>query len=76
MGRRASKKGSDSFGTLSHSWARSAFRQRRLARRYQHWTEHEPEEDYARRASFGVAVAIGLFLLLIVLVVVGLVVAR
>jgi hypothetical protein len=52
------------------------FRQRRLARRYQHWTEHEPEDDFARRAGLGVAVAIGLFLLLAALVVVGLVVAR
>jgi hypothetical protein len=48
-------------------------RQRRLGRRYQRWTEVEPEDDYARWAGLGTAVAIGLFVLVIVLVVVGLV---
>ncbi len=51
-------------------------KQRRLARRYQRWTEVEPEDDYVRWAGIGVVTALGLFLLLIVLVVVGLVIAR
>jgi hypothetical protein len=51
-------------------------RQRRLGRRYQRWTEIEPEDDYARWAGVGSAVAVGLFLLVILLVVVGLVFAR
>ena len=51
-------------------------RQRRLGRRYQRWTEVEPEEDYARWAGIGTAVAVGLFSLVILLVVVGLVLAR
>jgi ElaB/YqjD/DUF883 family membrane-anchored ribosome-binding protein len=51
-------------------------KQRRLARRYQRWTEVEAEDDYVRWAGIGVVTALGLFLLLIVLVVVGLVIAR
>jgi hypothetical protein len=56
-------------------WLES-MRQRRLGRRYQRWTEVEPEDDYARWARLGVAVAGGLFLLVAALVVVGLVFAR
>jgi hypothetical protein len=56
-------------------WVES-FRQRRLGRRYQRWTEVEPEDDYARWAGLGTAAAVGLFLLVGVLVVVGLVLAR
>jgi hypothetical protein len=51
-------------------------KQRRLARRYRRWTEVEPEDDYVRWAGIGVVAALGLFLLLIVLVVVGLVIAH
>jgi hypothetical protein len=51
-------------------------RQRRLGRRYQRWTEVEPEDDYARWAGIGTAVAIALFLLVGALIVVGLVFAR
>ena len=51
-------------------------RQRRLGRRYQRWTESEPDEDYARWAGLGTAFAVGLFLLVAGLVVVGLVFAR
>jgi hypothetical protein len=51
-------------------------RQRRLGRRYQRWTEVEPEEEYARWAGLGAAVAFTLFVLVIALVVVGLVFAR
>jgi hypothetical protein len=51
-------------------------RQRRLGRRYQRWTEVEPEDEYARWAGLGAAVAITLFVLVIALVVVGLVFAR
>jgi hypothetical protein len=56
-------------------WVES-FRQRRLGRRYQRWTEVEPEDDYARWAGLGTAAAVALFLLVGVLVVVGLVLAR
>jgi hypothetical protein len=52
------------------------FKQRRLGRRYQRWTEVEPEEDYARWAGLGTSVAFGLFMLVVGLVVVGLVLAR
>jgi hypothetical protein len=51
-------------------------RQRRLGRRYQRWTEVEPEEDYARWAGLGSAAAVALFVLVAALVVVGLVLAR
>jgi hypothetical protein len=51
-------------------------RQRRLGRGYQRWTEVEPEEDYARWVGLGTAVAVGLFLFVAALVVVGLVLAR
>ena len=51
-------------------------KQRRLARRWQHWSEVDPLDDYARRAGFGVALAFVFFLLLATLLVVGLVVAR
>jgi hypothetical protein len=52
------------------------YRQRRLGRRYQRWTEVEPEEDYARWAGLVAAVAVTLFVLVVALVVVGLVLAR
>jgi hypothetical protein len=52
------------------------FKQRRLGRRYQHWTEVEPEDDYARRAGLGAALAAALFVLVIAVVVVGFVIAR
>ena len=55
---------------------RTAIKQRRLGRRYQRWTEVEPEDDYARWAGLGTAVAVALFVLVIALVVVGLVFAR
>jgi hypothetical protein len=51
-------------------------RQRRLGRRYQRWTEVEPDEEYARWAGLGTAVAVALFLLVAALVVVGLLLAR
>jgi hypothetical protein len=57
------------------SWLEQ-IRQRRLGRRYQRWTEVEPEDDYGRWAGVGAVVAVALFLLVIVLVVVGLVLAR
>jgi hypothetical protein len=49
---------------------------RRRARRWQRWTEIEPEEDYLRRAGIGTAIAVVFFVLLIALIVVGLVLAR
>jgi hypothetical protein len=51
-------------------------RERLGARRWQRWTEVEPEDDYARRAGWGIGAALGLFVLVIVLVIVGLVLAR
>ena len=51
-------------------------KQRRLGRRWQHWSEVDPMDDYGRRARIGVALAFAFFLLLAALVVVGLVVAR
>jgi hypothetical protein len=52
------------------------FRERRRARRWQRWTEVEPLDDYARRVGLGAALAGVLFVGVIVLVIVGLVVAR
>jgi hypothetical protein len=49
---------------------------RRRARRWQRWTEIEPEEDYMRRAGIGTAIAGAFFVLLIAVIVVGLVFAR
>jgi hypothetical protein len=51
-------------------------RQRRLGRRYQRWTEVEPEDEYARRAGIAAALAVTLFVGVAALVVVGLVFAR
>jgi hypothetical protein len=51
-------------------------KERRLARRWQHWTEVEPIDDYGRRAGIVTAFAFLLFALIVALVVVGLVVAR
>jgi hypothetical protein len=48
-------------------------KQRRLGRRWQRWSEVDPLDDYARRAGIGIAVAFGLFLLLLALVVLALV---
>jgi hypothetical protein len=51
-------------------------RNRRRARRWQHWTETEPEADYARRAGIGAAIG-GLFMFgVFVMIVVGLVFLR
>jgi hypothetical protein len=49
---------------------------RRRARRWQRWTEIEPEEDYLQRAGIGTAIAVVFFVLVIALIVVGLVLAR
>ena len=49
---------------------------RRRARRWQRWTEIEPEEDYVRRAGIGTAIVSAFFVLLIAVIVVGLVFAR
>jgi len=72
------RKGSSLLGTLSHPLARSAheLKQRRLARRWQHWSEVDPLDDYERRARIGVAFAFVFFLILVCLFVVGLVVSR
>jgi hypothetical protein len=49
---------------------------RRRARRWQRWTEVDPEEDYARRTGIGTAIAGAFFVLVIAVIVVGLVFAR
>jgi hypothetical protein len=49
---------------------------RRRARRWQRWTEIEPEEDYVRRAGIGTAIAFAFFVLVIAVIVIGLVLAR
>ena len=49
---------------------------RRRARRWQRWTEIEPEEDYVRRAGIGTAIAVAFFVLVIAVIVIGLVLAR
>jgi hypothetical protein len=49
---------------------------RRRARRWQRWTEVEPEEDYVRRAGIGTAIWGVFFVLVIGVIVVGLVLAR
>jgi hypothetical protein len=49
---------------------------RRRARRWQRWTEVDAQEDYARRASIGTAIAGGFFVLVVAVIIVGLVLAR
>jgi hypothetical protein len=48
---------------------------RRRARRWQHWTEVPPEDDFARRAGIVTAIFVTLMLLVLVLIVVGVVLA-
>jgi hypothetical protein len=49
---------------------------RRRARRWQRWSEVEPEEDYARWAGIGAAIAGMLLFGVFVMIVVGLVFLR
>jgi hypothetical protein len=58
---------------LSHKLGQ--VRNRRRARRWQHWTEVAPEDDFARRAGILTAIAVAFMLVLFVLIVVGLVLA-
>jgi hypothetical protein len=51
------------------------YRRRRQARRWQRWTEVEPEDDFVRRAGILTGIAIVFMLGLFVLIVVGLVLA-
>jgi hypothetical protein len=51
------------------------YRRRREAKRWQRWTEVEPEEDFARRAGIFTMIFVVFMLLVVVLVVVGLVLA-
>jgi len=48
-------------------------KQRRRGRRWQHWSEVDPLDDYARRAGIGVAVIFAVFLIIVALFVVALV---
>jgi hypothetical protein len=49
---------------------------RRRARRWQRWTEVEPEDDYLRRAGIGAAIAGAFFVLVIAVIVIGLALSR
>jgi hypothetical protein len=51
-------------------------RNRRRARRWQRWSEVEPEDDYLRWARVGAAVATAFFVLLFGMLVIGLVFLR
>jgi hypothetical protein len=51
------------------------YRRRRQARRWQRWSEVEPEDDFVRRAGVVTTIFIVLMLLLLVLIVVGVVLA-
>jgi hypothetical protein len=51
------------------------YRRRRQARRWQRWTEVEPEDDFLRRAGVITSIFIVLMLVLFVLIVVGVVLA-
>jgi len=54
----------------------ASLKQRRDARRWQRWSEVDPDDDYARRAGIGAALAVAFFIVVIALVVIGFVVAR
>ena len=47
----------------------SGLKQRRDARRWQRWSEVDPEDDYLRWARFGAFVVVGLGLLVVAVVV-------
>ena len=51
------------------------YRRRRQARRWQRWTEVEPEDDFLRRAGIITSIFIVLMLVLFVLIIVGVVLA-
>ena len=51
------------------------YRRRRAAKRWQRWTEVEPQEDFARRAGIFTLIFVIFMLLLLVLIVVGIVLA-
>ena len=51
------------------------YRRRRQARRWQRWTEVEPEDDFLRRAGIITSIFIVLMLGLFVLIIVGVVLA-
>ena len=50
-----------------------SLKQRRDARRWQRWSEIDPMDDLAHRSRIGVAVALGLFVLLVAALVLALV---
>ena len=51
-------------------------RRRRDARRWQRWSENDPLDELGHRAGVVAKVAVGLFVAVIVLVVIGFLVAR
>jgi hypothetical protein len=53
----------------------SDYRRRREAKRWQRWTEVEPEEDFARRAGIFTMIFVVFMVLVLVLIVVGVVLA-
>jgi hypothetical protein len=54
----------------------STVRNRLRARRWQRWSEVEPEEDWERRSTIGTVVFVLFFVLLIGVIVIGLLAAR
>jgi hypothetical protein len=54
----------------------STVRNRLRARRWQRWSEVEPDEDWQRRSTIGTIVFVIFFALLIGVIVVGLLAAR
>jgi hypothetical protein len=54
----------------------STVRNKLHARRWQRWSEVEPEEDWERRSIIGTVVFIIFFVLLIGVIVIGLLAAR
>ena len=54
----------------------STVRNRLRARRWQRWSEVDPDEDWERRSTIGTIVFVVFFVLLIGVIVVGLLAAR
>jgi hypothetical protein len=50
-------------------------RDRRRARRWQHWTEVAPEDDFVRRAGIVTAIAVVFMLVVFAMIVIGLILA-
>ena len=51
------------------------FRRRRQARRWQHWSEVDPEDDFLRRSRIVTVIAVVFMLLVFVMIALGLILA-